>query len=101
MPAFKTEVPHSLGKDAAKEKLKGFVESASERFQGQVSEFEGDWTDSTYAFRLKTYGFVISGDMTVEESSVVMDGTIPFAALPFKGKIEKSFGAELAKVLSK
>ena len=99
MPAFKTEVPHSLGKDAATEKLKGFVESASERFQGQVSEFEGDWTDSTFAFRLKTYGFVISGDMTVSDSAVAMAGTIPFAAMPFKGKIEKSFAAELEKVL--
>jgi hypothetical protein len=99
MPAFKTEVPHSLEKDQAIEKLKGFVESASERFKGQVSEFEGDWADSTYTFRLKTYGFSITGTMTVDDSVVRMEGTIPFAAMPFKGKIEKSFAAELGKVL--
>lgn len=99
MPAFSTEVPHTLGKEAATEKLQGFVETASERFQGQVSEFEGNWNDSVYDFRLKTYGFAISGTMTVEDSRVVLDGTIPMAAMMFKGKIEKSFASELEKVL--
>jgi hypothetical protein len=100
MPAFKTEVAHRLGKDEAVQKLQGFVDSASERFRSQVSEFEGEWVDATFRFKLKTYGFKISGEMIVDESSVRLEGTIPFAAVPFKGKIEKSFAAEVEKILT-
>jgi hypothetical protein len=100
MPAFKTEVPHQLGKDEAVQKLPGFVESASQRFQGQVSEFEGEWIDATFRFKLKTYGFKITGEMAVEEATVRLEGTIPFAAMPFKGKIEKSFAAAVEKTLA-
>jgi hypothetical protein len=100
MPAFKTEVPHKLTQDEAVEKLKGFVESAGD-MKGQVSDFSGEWTDSTLHFKMKSYGLAITGTMAVSDSSVLLEGTIPFAAMPFKGKIEKTFSTELSKVLNR
>jgi hypothetical protein len=38
--------------------------------------------------------------MAVEEATVRLEGTIPFAAMPFKGKIEKSFAAAVEKTLA-
>jgi hypothetical protein len=61
---------------------------------------EGKWEDNVLTFALTTYGFTISGTITVEDSEVKLQGQLPFAALPFKGKIEQSFAAALQKKLT-
>ena len=51
-------------------------------------------------FSFTTYGIQIQGTLTVEEAAVTLDGTLPFAAIAFKGKIESSLSEELRKALS-
>ena len=48
---------------------------------------------------MTTYGFTISGKLTVDDSSARIEGQLPFAALAFKGKIEKSIAEEMQKQL--
>ena len=48
---------------------------------------------------MTTYGFTISGTLTVDDTSAQLAGQLPFAALAFKGKIEKSIADELKKTL--
>jgi hypothetical protein len=100
MPAFHVNVPHNLGKDQATERLKVFLEKVAERYKDQVSKMEGNWVENVLNFAMTTYGFTISGNMTVEESAVRLDGQLPFAALAFKGKIEKTISEELSKRLA-
>lgn len=100
MPAFHTEVPHSLGKEQATEKLKKFLEQVSERYKDQVSAIGGEWEENKLKFSLTTFGFTISGDLTVEEEVAVLDGQLPFAAMAFKGKVEQGIKAELEKALA-
>ena len=100
MPGFSTEVPHTLGRAAAIEKLKGFAERVREKYKDQVSSMSGDWKDNVYNFALTTYGFTISGALTVEEQLARLEAQLPFAALAFKGKIEQSFASEVKKALA-
>ena len=100
MPGFNVDVPHSLGKDAAKEKLHSFMDKVREKYQDQVSNLEENWEGDVLSFSFKTYGFTISGDLTVEEDSAKIEGKIPIAAAMFKGKIQQSVGDELKKILS-
>jgi hypothetical protein len=100
MPGFNTEVPHSLGRDAAVEKLKGFAERVREKYKDQISSMTGDWNDNVFKFALTTYGFTINGVLTVEEALARLEATLPFAALAFKGKIEQSFASEIKKALA-
>jgi hypothetical protein len=100
MPSFSTEVPHTLGRETATEKLKGFAQRVQEKYKDQVSSFTGEWVDSVYKFALTTYGFTISGNLTVEDAKAKLDAQIPFAALAFKGKIEQSFAGEIKKALN-
>ena len=100
MPGFSTEVPHSLGQEQATERLKRFVDLVRERYQDQVSQIDGSWEDNKLGFSFTTYGFKISGDLTVEESVVIMDGKLPFAAVAFRGKIEQGIKSELEKALA-
>ena len=45
-------------------------------------------------------GFNIKGDLTVDPSEVKVVGSLPFAAMMFKGMIEQGVRDELVKVLA-
>jgi hypothetical protein len=100
MPAFQVDVPHQLGKQQAIERLRPFVDRIAEQYKEQVSKSEGNWNDNVLTFALTTYGFTISGVLTVADDAVRLQGQLPFAALPFKGKIEHSIAGELQKELA-
>ena len=100
MPSFNTEVPHQLGKDQARERLKGFLENVKRHYKDQVSEFTEEWSDDVLKFAMTTYGLKIEGVLTVTEESVLVDGSLPFVAMPYKGKIQQSITDELKKALA-
>ena len=100
MPAFNTEVAHQLGQEKATQRLKSFLEQVREQYKEFVSELSGDWADNVLTFSLKTYGFQIEGTLTVEDQLARLSGTLPFAALAFRGKIEQSIAGELRRELS-
>jgi hypothetical protein len=100
MPAFNVEVPHQLGQQSARQRLEHFIQKATETYKDQISELEGNWNDDTLDFRITTYGFKISGKLEVMENLVRLSGQLPFAAIAFRGKIEKAFASELNRALS-
>ncbi len=100
MPAFNVEVPHSLSRDEAVDRLKGFVEKVRQQYKDQVSSVSGNWNDNVLDFAITAYGFSLSGKVAVEEQIARLTGQLPFAALAFRGKIEQSFASELKKALA-
>lgn len=101
MPAFNVEVPHLLSRDEAKSRLEGFVDKVREHYKDQVSSVEGSWTENVLDFAITSFGFTISGKLTVDDKIAQLNGQIPFAAVAFRGKIEQSFASELKKALSR
>jgi hypothetical protein len=100
LPSFQVKTPHSLGRDAAKERLARFTDRVAEQYKDSVSRLESRWEqDDKLHFSITAYGFTFSGIVTVGEDLVVLDGNLPFAALPFRGRIESSFATELEKAL--
>lgn len=95
MPKFSFSVPQTHGKEAAKVKFKEYMERSKEFFAKQMSDHKEDWsgwdTDGRYGFGFSTFGFKISGVMTVGENDVKVDGDLPIAAMMFKGKVEEGF----------
>ena len=61
MPGFRTEVPHTLSKEDATEKLRVFIDRVRERYKDQVSAIDGAWQENKLDFSLTTFGFTISG----------------------------------------
>ncbi|MCA9120569.1 MAG: polyhydroxyalkanoic acid system family protein [Planctomycetaceae bacterium] len=100
MPEFRTEVSHTLGKEDATAKLKTFIERVQERYKDQVSAIGGSWQENKLDFSLTTFGFTITGALTVEDQIAVLEGQLPFAAVAFRGKIEQGIKAELEKALA-
>ncbi len=100
MPSFKSEVPHTLGKEQAVERLRSFLDGVAEKYKDQVSKLDGEWSDNVLDFALTTFGFSITGKLTVEENVARLEGQLPFAAVAFRGKIEQGITSELERELS-
>lgn len=100
MPSLLISTPHGLTKEEATERLKTFFNKLKERHQDKVSNLEEQWTDNRLDYSFSTYGFNIKGDLTVEPGEVKVNGSLPFAAMMFKGKIEQSVRDDLEKLLA-
>jgi hypothetical protein len=100
LPSFQVKTLHTLGREAAIERLKHFAEKVATHYKDQVSRLESKWDDNKLNFSLSVYGFSFGGVITVTENEAALDGTMPFAALPFRGRIEAGFADEMKKALS-
>ena len=99
MPEFNATVDHQLSVEDATEKLKTFLDHVKEDYGEQVSKLDGSWDANVLTFALTTYGLDITGVLTVEENAAVVNGTLPFMALAFRGRIEESIKQNLKKAL--
>jgi putative polyhydroxyalkanoate system protein len=100
MPSLTITVPHSLGADEATARLKTFLERLKEKYKDQMSNLEQQWEGNKLDYGFSTFGFNIKGDLNVEPNEVRVSGSLPFAAMMFKGKIEQSIREELEKLLA-
>ncbi|REK12976.1 MAG: hypothetical protein DWQ37_10135 [Planctomycetota bacterium] len=100
MPSLSITVPHSLTADQATERLKALFEKLKAEHQDKMSNLEEKWDGNHLEYGFSTFGFNIKGDMNVEPNEVKVNGSLPFAAMMFKGKIEESVRQELEKVLA-
>lgn len=100
MPGFATEVAHGLGKDEALQRLKTFVEQMRQQYGPEVAAIHGQWNDNVLDFSLNTFGLTITGNLTVGDALARVAGQLPLAAMPFRGKIERSIADELQKALA-
>jgi hypothetical protein len=100
MPSFTAEVPHGMGREAAAGRLKGFADKIRDRYKDLVKNVEESWgDDGTLNFSFKTMGLTIGGTIEIGDDAVKLDGTLPFAAIAFKGKIEQEIRSQLEKAL--
>ena len=100
MPGFATEVTHGLGKDEALQRLKAFVEQMRQQYGAEVATVQGQWNDNVLDFSLRTFGLTITGNLTVGDALARVAGHLPLAALPFRGKIERSIASQLQQALA-
>jgi len=100
MPSLVITVPHSLGAEEATTRLKTFFEKLKQQHQDKMSNLEEQWEGNRLNYAFSTFGFNIKGDLNIEPGEVRVNGSLPFAAMMFKGKIEQSVREELEKVLA-
>jgi len=101
MPKLEIKVPHNLTQSEALSRIRNFIPELKARYSGQISGLEESWSGNTEAFKFKIKGFKVSGSLVVGESDVLLNGDIPFLALPFKGTIESTFREKAEELLKK
>jgi len=100
MPSLSITTAHALGTEEATARLKKFFGKLKERHQDKMSDLQEQWQDNRLEFGFSTYGFAIKGDLVVDPNEVRINGSLPFAAMMFKGKIEQGVRDELEKLLA-
>ncbi len=100
MPAIKLSVPHNLGADEAKQRIAQLITETKGKFGDQVSDIEESWNENHGTFRFKAMGFSVSGDLHVEANVARVEINLPFAALPFKSKIENDLSVRAKTLLA-
>ena len=100
MPKFSMSVPHNLPQQEATERLKRLLEFVKDAYKDKFKDLQETWGDNSLSSSFKTMGFTIKGKVDVESNQVKIDSDLPFAAMMFKGQIEKTLREQLTKTLA-
>lgn len=87
-------IPHHTTKANARQKLEEKLAGLLGQFGGQAEEIEQQWTGDTLSFKGKARGFALQGTVEVTDAEVVIEGKLPFLAMPFEPKIRAAVKKE-------
>jgi len=99
MASLTLNVNHRLSQDEALDRIKNLLGKTKQEHSDEISDLKENWKGNVGEFSFKAKGFAISGTLTVNQSNVSLDGTIPFALSVFKGKIKSFITEEAEKLL--
>ena len=100
MPKFNVNVPHAIDRTEAVTKLRSFMEAAREDSPVPLTDIEENWDDSgNLKFAFSAMGFRIDGQLVTEGEQVLVNGNLPFAALPFRGALETQLAAKIREAI--
>jgi hypothetical protein len=99
MPKVSITVPHELGQAEAARRVTGLMDAIARKYADQIKITEQNFGETSGTFAFKTMGMTVSGQAAIEPASVSIDCDLPFAAVMFKGRIEKEIRDTLEKIL--
>ena len=99
MPGIKVKVEHSLSQNIAQERIKKIFDKLKDDFSDKISDVQENWSGNSADFSFKIMGLLMKGVLRVDDDEVILDGKIPFTALPFKGLIESKIKEEAENLL--
>ena len=88
MPKINLSVAHNLGQDEAKKRIASLLADSRTRFAGKVSNVAESWNGYVDAFSFEAMGFSVHGELDVQPAQVHIEMNLPWAAYPFKARIE-------------
>lgn len=99
MPRMRIAVPHNLGKQEALARIKSLLGELKAQYRDQVQILRENWSGNKGTLSFSVIGFSVSGELVVEDHQVRLSGNLPWAALPFRGKIESTIRGQVVKLL--
>ncbi len=100
MPKMSVRVPHQLTQEEAAARIKNLIGELKQKFENRIQNLQEAWNGNRGDFSFETMGFTLSGTFKVQASEIQMDGTLPIAALPFRGRIESAILEKAKELLS-
>src|SRR5579863_4521919 len=100
MPKLHLSVPHVLGQEEAQKRVVNLLAESRAKFGGQVSNLTEAWSGNVDTFGFRALGFSVAGRLEVQATQLLIDIEFPFAALPFKGRVESEILAHARQLLA-
>jgi hypothetical protein len=93
-------VSHRLSQEEALRRIRSAVAHAKVRYADKIKDLHFGWKGNLGAFEVSGMGQKVSGTAAVNPADVTVEITLPFAASPFKSKIESGIRDTLTKILA-
>ena len=90
MITIQSNVQHSLGQEAAVERIHQLVASLSERFPQQVHQVQLHLNEHCVDVDFAAYGYQVSWHAEIYDDQISLTGQIPKSAKKFEQKIEEA-----------
>lgn len=100
MSKMKLRVPHNLTIDDARQRLENFIGILKQEYGSNLDNVQENWQGNQGSFSFKAMGMAVEGNISIEPGEVYLEGDLPMAAIPFKGKIESTIQDQLKTLLS-
>jgi len=100
MPSLNMSIPHKLTQQEALQRIRALLPEMKSDFADKIKDLNEEWNGNTGTFSFTAMGFAVSGILTVNESTVDLDGNLPFAASFFKGTIKSVIEQKAKQVLA-
>lgn len=100
MPKIKLSVPHQLGQDEAKNRIAKLIADSRVKFGNSVSDVQETWAGNVDTFSFRAMGFAVDGQLNVQPAAVDIELNFPWAAAPFKGRIESEIVKHAKELLA-
>src|SRR5580692_1941876 len=100
MPKIHLSVPHVLSQEEAKTRVGNLLTESRTKFGAQLSDVTEAWAGWVNSFSFRALGFSVVGKLEVQSAQLLIDMDLPFAALPFKGRIESEILAHARQLLA-
>jgi hypothetical protein len=94
-------IPHRLGRDEARTRLKDGAHRLRTQFGGQTANVEERWQDYRADFKFSAMGQSITGRMDVEEEAIKLSVDLPWMLAMIADKIRGKIETEGRKLLEK
>jgi hypothetical protein len=96
------EIKHnySCSKQVVYKKIDSFLDQLTNQYSDIISNPTKKWNNSNdkMDFSFKVKGFNITGNIKLDTNKLTLEGSLPFLARPFSGKIEDTIKSELEKL---
>lgn len=100
MPKFRVAVDHAQDRHQIVERLQSFADEVRSNAPTEVRDVREEWDDQgNLNFSFVAMGFKVDGSVVTCSERVTVSGQLPFAALPFRGKIEQTIREQLLVVI--
>lgn len=96
---MQVKVNHKHGKEKATELAKNFLTKLKAQYGDNVTDLHENWNGSNGSYSCNFNGLNLSAQITVNDDEVVVDGKVPFFALPFSGMIENAIKDSMEKAM--
>jgi hypothetical protein len=99
---MKIDYPHNLTQEESYERINRLLSELQEQHADKISDPETTWNSghTRMDYSMKVMGFNTSGQITLRDGQVSLDGKIPLMAKMFSGKIEEMVRLQLDDLLS-
>lgn len=92
-------VNHAHGQEIALERAKNMMNKLLEKYGPQVKNLQENWNGNTGTYSCSYNGMSLSGSIQVNDNNVVVNGKLPFFALPLSVMVENAIRSNVENAL--